>query len=348
MRGHGLARGRQVLHWRGRGHCLELRLAERILEIDLLVAVWLRWHLLLKVLLLGPTSHRRRVVPVRGSGTTPAERIVVHLLLQILELFPPDFFLLGALALLLLGNLLLPLVEKLVLGGGLSPLLLCETSVRPSVEWARVLLSIGLLPFLGLGRWRPARIVDSETIISLEDYLVMLLLLWCLGRWLLHRLWLESLRVPVFIESWERLDGLWRRNRILLDWGTSEDSLLARDGPSWLAVLDASELLRRLAEHIRPVIEVRLCCLELVHEGLWELEFLTLHRLLLHIEGNWLDRGCFGERWFLEFWLSLLVLLEFFPNALGLLLLHGLKVDRWYFRGFHLRDGRLDLGYWRW
>ena len=37
--------GLRIVHWWW-GRCLELRLADQILEIDLLVAVWLRWHLL--------------------------------------------------------------------------------------------------------------------------------------------------------------------------------------------------------------------------------------------------------------------------------------------------------------
>ena len=84
--------------WR---HRLELRLAELVPEIHLLVAVGLRRHLLLEILLLGPTSYSRRVITIRGPGAAPAEWIIVHLFLQIFEFLLPDLFPLSPLAFLL-------------------------------------------------------------------------------------------------------------------------------------------------------------------------------------------------------------------------------------------------------
>ena len=156
------------------------------------------------------------------------------------------------------------------------------------------------------------------------------------------------MRASVLIEGWKRLDGLRRRYRILLDRWTTDYTLLTRDRPSWLAVLNTTERLRRLTEYICSVVEIGLWGIKMVHERLRRFELLGLHGLLLHIECHWLDRCSFREGRFLEFRLLLLILLELAPDTLRLLLCNRFKVDLRNLCWFSFWDRRLHLRHWGW
>ena len=348
-----------------------LLLPVELLCVLLMVLLWL-----LRKMWLVHAPARRGVVSVdRSTCSTSAERIVVHLFLEVLQLLLPNLLLLSLLAFLAFRHLLFPLVEEPVLASSTCLPLLHERSCLPvSFEWIvllmvkRLIVQIPLvvvqilllkLLLLLFARWRHVwwgnvmadmffpllaeRVVDLLLLLLLE----LLLLSWCRlwGRWDIRfedllPLRCESLWISVFIQVWEGLDLLDRLSSL---WMVLDMVVVSirRAWPCGLIVFHTGW------EIFRSIIEVRLRVVHLGNLLLWWIEGLVLFRLV-HLKFHRLEHFLSfleGRRLLLELRLlrNLLILcclfLDLIPHTTtsrGLIL---------YRRRLTLDDGR-SL-YWR-